>query len=92
MGETNGRKRTTRLLLMAALAVLLLTACSRVNRENYEKLSFGMDYAEAVTILGEPDHCKDVFNTRACTWGDEKKNIAIKIVAGKVVFLQATGI
>ena len=74
------------------LAFLLMAGCSRVNKENYEKLSFGMEYTAAVEILGEPDHCEDLFNTRSCTWGDEKKNISVKVVAGKIVFLQAAGI
>jgi uncharacterized protein YceK len=79
--------------LAALLAVaFLLGGCSKVNKENYEKLSFGMEYAAAVEILGDPDHCEDMFNTRSCTWGDDTKNISVKVVAGKIVFLQANGL
>lgn len=39
----------------AAVAVLLLAACSRVTPENYERIEAGMDREEVYRILGKPD-------------------------------------
>jgi len=59
---------------------------------HFDNLSVGMDYQEAVEILGDPDECKSVLNAKNCIWGDSSKNITIKIVADKVVFLSSTGL
>ena len=77
---------------LAGFLLLAAAGCSRVNQENYDKLSFGMQYEAAVDILGEPDSCESIFSGKSCIWGNESKNINMKIVAGKVVFLSSKGL
>ena len=78
--------------MLTAIFLLAAAGCSRVNQENYDKLSLGREYEAAVEILGEPDACESIFSGKSCTWGDAKKNIHLKIVAGKVVFLSSKGL
>jgi len=82
-------------MAITAFLILLLTAvmaCSKVTKENYDKVKVGMEYSEAVKIIGEPKACNSLLNAKDCTWGDEKKSINAKIVADKVVFLSAKGL
>ena len=39
---------------------VLLAACSKVNQENYAKLSAGMAKAEVETLLGKPTDCSRI--------------------------------
>lgn len=79
--------------LVSVLAmVMLLAGCSKVTKENYDKLGVGMDYEEVVTILGEPENCKDVLGTRSCEWGNDSKNISVKFVADKAALYSSNGL
>ena len=73
-------------------AVLTIYGCSKVNKENYEKLSLGMDYENVVTILGKPDNCQEKLGTKSCTWGSESKNISLNFIAGKLVYRSKEGL
>lgn len=79
-------------ILIGGLIALLLTGCSKLNRENYDKLVMGMSYAEASAILGKAERCDDVIGTTRCTWGGEGKNIQIRFIADKATFFSSEGI
>ncbi|MGD9018248.1 MAG: hypothetical protein PVH30_12730, partial [Desulfobacterales bacterium] len=80
-------------LLMSAVLFLLTTACSSpVNRENYGKLTIGMDYGEVVELLGTPDRSESSLTIQSCEWGTPPKTISIKFVADKVVFFSSEGL
>jgi len=85
-------KSTKFCAVFLALAMLSIFGCSKLSQENYDKLSMGMEYQEVIELLGNPDECKSVLNAKNCIWGDSSKNITIKIVADKVVFLSSTGL
>jgi hypothetical protein len=87
-------KETMRKCLILFLAAIILIAfgCSKINQDNYDKLSLGMDYEEVIKILGQPSECKSILNTKSCTWGDSTKKIALKLVANKIVFLSSQGL
>ena len=85
-------KPTKYCAIFLVLAILAAFGCSKLSQENYDKLSVGMDYQEVIELLGNPDECKSVLNAKNCIWGDSSKNITIKIVADKVVFLSSTGL
>jgi len=78
--------------IFVMLAILAVFGCSKLNQENYDRLSVGMEYQEVIELLGNPDECKSVLNAKNCIWGDSSKNITIKIIADKVVFLSSTGL
>ena len=48
-----------RYLAMLSFCVLL-TACSKINQENYSKLSAGMTKAEVEQLLGSPTDCSRI--------------------------------
>jgi hypothetical protein len=52
----------------------------------------GMDYAEVVQLLGEPEKCDSVVGVKSCTWGKVPKTIKIQLVADKVVLFQSEGL
>ncbi|MDX1512688.1 MAG: hypothetical protein R3174_02995 [Gammaproteobacteria bacterium] len=86
------RQRTGTRSVMAVLAVLIIAACSKLTPENYAKVKVGMEYAEVVKILGDPGECSAVLNAQNCEWKDGDKEVQIKFVAEKVVFLSSKGL
>ncbi len=85
------------ILLFMLFIQLMLAGCSSnsrssVNKENYHRLKMGMSYEEVITILGTRNTCDNAVGDRSCFWGDEKKNIGVQFVRGKVVFLTSTGL
>jgi len=79
-------------LLVALAALLLATGCSKLTKENYDKISMGMSYDEVVSILGDADACGGVVGVENCTWGGGEKYIKINFVGKKVVLFSAKGL
>jgi len=74
-------------------ATLLLTAgCSKVTKENYDKLKVGQDYNEVVEILGKVDTCSGAMGIQDCRWGDDSKYISVKFAGRKVIIYSAKGL
>jgi hypothetical protein len=73
-------------------AALTLAACSKVNQENYSRLSAGMTKAEVETLLGGSGECSGAVGLASCTWGDEKSSISVQFAADKVVMFSASGL
>jgi hypothetical protein len=63
-----------KLIVIAFLLYLVLFGCSKLNRENYDKIKVGMDYQEVVSIIGDPDKCDAIMGSKNCVWGNENKN------------------
>ncbi len=80
------------LAVLLLCCLLLLSGCNKLTKENYGKLKAGMPYDEVVGILGEDVSCDGALGAKSCTWGDETKNIKIKFVADKVVFMSHKGL
>ena len=79
-------------LLLILICVVWLTGCSKVTRDNYEKIEMGMDYAEVVALIGEPDSCDAALGAKSCIWGNDTKNIKVKFIADKVALPSMTGL
>ena len=58
-------------ILLGGLIALLLTGCSKLNRENYDKLKMGITYAEASAILGKAERCDDASHYIFAFWQAE---------------------
>ncbi|MDJ0783183.1 MAG: DUF3862 domain-containing protein [Desulfosarcinaceae bacterium] len=80
----------TRLLCIALL--LLGVGCSKLTKENYDKITMGMNYDEVIAILGEADECGGAVGVQNCSWGGEEKYIKINFVGKKVVLYSAKGL
>ena len=78
------------IVVASAAALLLLSACSKVNADNYAKISTGMSREEVHGILGSPDDASgggigDLTMT-AETWKGGKQTIHVNFVGDKVAF------
>ena len=81
-----------KLIIMALLLYLVLFGCSKLNRENYDKIKVGMDYPEVVSIIGDPDKCDAIMGSKNCVWGNENKNITINFIGDKVFVPSMNGL
>ena len=78
--------------LLVAAATLALVGCGKINKENYDKLSVGMDYSEVTGVIGDPDNCKETLGTKRCTWGDDSKYIKVSFIADKATLFSNEGL
>ena len=74
-----------KILVIGLFVSITLFGCSKLNRENFDKIKIGMDFQEIVSIIGEPDKCDGLLGAKNCIWGNEDKNITVKFVADKAV-------
>jgi len=85
-------KGIIKILFTGLLISMILFGCSKLNRENYDKIKVGMDYQDVVLIIGEPDKCDSALGAKNCIWGNENKNITIKFVLDKVTIPSMKGL
>ncbi len=91
-------KRVIPMVKLAVLAIcifsiLALASCSKVSKENYDKIKIGMSYENVVEVLGKPDTCEEpVLKTKSCMWGSSGKQIKIKFVVDTVAWRSSKGI
>ncbi len=83
------------LVIAGAAALLLLSACSKVNADNYAKISAGMTRDEVHSILGSPDDSSgggigDLTMTTE-TWKGSKQTIRVNFVGEKVALKSLGG-
>jgi len=93
MGEP--MKNQKLLVIASAAALLLLSACSKVNADNYAKISAGMTRDEVHSILGSPDDSSgggigDLTMTTE-TWKGSKQTIRVNFVGEKVALKSLGG-
>lgn len=77
---------------MLVILTTFLFGCGKLTLENYNKLKTGMAYEEVRGILGKPDSCSEALFTRNCKWGNEKRNVSVTFVGGKVMLLSSTNL
>ena len=68
----------------------MLTACSKINQENYSKIKAGMSKAE-VELLGTPTECSGALGEQLHL-GDEKSFISVQYAADKVLMYSGQGL
>ncbi|MBD9426479.1 hypothetical protein IB232_14170 [Pseudomonas sp. PDM15] len=73
-------------------ACVLLTACSKINQDNYSKLKAGMPKTEVESLLGSPTECSGAIGLTSCTWGDEKTFISVQFAGDKVMMFSGQGL
>ena len=81
------------LRVVALLAsCLLLTACNKVNQDNYAQLKPGMSKDEVERLLGGPSECAGALGMSSCTWGDEQRFISVQYAGDKVLMFYGKGL
>lgn len=82
-----------KLLIPALLTALFFTAgCSKVTRENYDRLEMGMEYSEVTTLLGNPTRCTESIGVKSCIWGNEAKNIKVNFLGDQILIISSAGL
>jgi hypothetical protein len=72
---------------------LLLSACNKVNQENYAKLRAGMSKAEVEQLLGAPTECAGALGFSSCSWGNEQAAfISIQFADEQVLLFSGKGL
>ncbi|MEJ2691350.1 MAG: DUF3862 domain-containing protein [Deltaproteobacteria bacterium] len=79
-------------ILVLLTALLFVVGCSKVTKENYDKVKMGMEYSEVTALLGKPDKCTESMGAKSCIWGNETKNITVTFMGDKVMVSSSTGI
>ena len=74
------------------MAVLTLSACSKLTEANYAQLKSGMTIAEVEAVIGSADKCEETLGFRACEWGNEQQYIRVKYLGEKVISLSKKGL
>lgn len=71
----------------------MLSACSKLNLQNYEQLKPGMEMSEVEELIGPASDCSETLSMQRCYWGNkEGVNIKILFIAGKVNYLGHDGL
>ena len=74
--------------LIAVSLCLLLIACTRVNQENYDKVTSGMTYDQVINILGEPTKTTQLglgeLSTTTAIWECQNAKVVIQFFNDKV--------
>ena len=80
-------------VLAFLVPMMIFSGCSKVNKENYEKIKVGMSYQEVINVLGKPDSCEEtIVKTKSCIWGSPEKHVEIKFIADTVAWHSYKGI
>lgn len=80
-----------RSLALLSLCVFL-TACNKINQENYSQLKSGMTKVEVEKLFGAPTDCSGALGMSSCTWGDEKTFISVQYAGDKVLMYSGQGL
>jgi hypothetical protein len=80
-----------RSLALLSLCVLL-TACNKINQENYSKIHAGMSKAEVEQLLGTASDCSGALGMSSCTWGNKDAFISVQYAGDKVVIYSGQGL
>ena len=73
-------------MMFIGFSLFFLSACSKLNIENYDKLEVGMKYEDVTDIIGSPESCKEKLGTRSCIWGDKEGSyIKANFIAGAAI-------
>ncbi|CDF86713.1 outer membrane protein assembly factor BamE [Pseudomonas sp. QL9] len=82
---------TFRRIALLALCIAI-SACSKINQENYSKLQAGMTKADVEKLLGKPTECAGALGFASCTWGDQKTYISVQYAGDKVLMFSGEGL
>ena len=82
-----------KLITIAALATMVLSACSKLTQKNYDSLEMGMTQEQVEKIIGSADNCSETLGTRSCLWGSEEGTyVKVSFVAKRAVTFSHEGL
>jgi hypothetical protein len=90
--RTDMFKHKISIVILLTICFLFFVGCSKLTKENYDKIKMGMDHSEVNAILGKASECSDTLGIKNCIWGAEAKYIKVNFIADKVVFFTNKGL
>ncbi|WP_218353520.1 outer membrane protein assembly factor BamE domain-containing protein [Alteromonas lipotrueiana] len=73
-------------VLMVVSTLAFISGCSKLTRENYQKLEPGMSQQQVENVLGEAQACSKMVGALNCRWGEEDGTfIKVVFMADKAV-------
>ena len=80
-------------MLMLLVTFLFVAGCSKITKENYDKLEMGRtEYSEVTALLGDPNSCTESLGVKSCIWGNENKNIKVNFLGDQIVVFSSKGL
>ncbi len=71
--------------------IIGISACSKINQQNYNKLEVGLSFDSVKKLLGEPMGCEVHLGTRYCSWSEKQRHIRCNFQADRVVLYSSEG-
>lgn len=78
--------------LLMTLSVLLMSGCSKVTKENYDRIKTGMSYEEVVKLIGKPEACSETLGISGCEWKNGEATVSVKFIADQATIISADGL
>jgi hypothetical protein len=79
-------------IFSALFALTVLSGCSKLTDENYQKISMGMTKNQVENLLGSPDKCSEAtLGTYSCEWLSGEKQVKVNFISDKVAVYRKSG-
>ena len=72
--------------------ILMLGGCSKVTKENYDKIEVGMAYEDVVKLIGKPEGCSEALGISSCKWKNGNAAIDISFISNQVTIISSKGL
>jgi len=76
-----------RIALLPVATLLLFSGCSKLTKENYDKVKSGMMYEEVVKLIGKPDNCSEAFSVTSCVWKSSETEVQATFIANTLTII-----
>ena len=73
--------------LILTAALILLSGCSKLTKENYDKIKTGMEYNEVVSLIGKPEGCSEALGLSRCKWKSGGATVKISFISNQVTLV-----
>ena len=77
----------SKIYLILTVSLLLLSGCSKLTKENYDKIETGMYYDEVVQLIGKPEECSDTLGLSSCKWQSGDAKVKISFISNQVTLV-----
>lgn len=71
------------------MMLMMISGCSKVTKENYDKIKTGMTYDDVVALIGKSDGCSEALGFSSCQWKNGKAMINITFINNEVSIISA---
>ena len=72
--------------------ILMLGGCSKITKENYDKIKVGMPYEEVLKLIGKPEGCSEALGISSCKWKSGSAVVEISFISNQVTIVSSKGL